>query len=65
MPDRILRVVAMGPRPDDRRIILIEIPMQSAKIFEFSKNLIEARLKKAGLIMRFPMFWIGKSSHVN
>lgn len=59
MSDRIVRVVALGPY-EHRRIILIEIPMQSAKSFEYSKDLIQARLKKAGLIMCSPMFWIGK-----
>lgn len=62
--DSILRVIAIGPLPDDRRIILIEIPRLDATCLNFSQNVIEARLKKVGLRMCSPMYWIGKSRYV-
>lgn len=63
MPDRILRVVAFGPCPDDRRIILIEMAMDSASNYELARSVIKDRIKNAGLIMSSPMFWICKQEH--
>lgn len=66
MPDRILRVVALGPLPDDRRIILIEMPMEMANQYELAMNVIVARLKPFGLIISYsdpkPIYWIRKSA---
>lgn len=60
----ILRVVALGPLPNDRRIILIEMPMETAKNYELAKNVIMDRLKQAGLIISSSephrLYWICK-----
>lgn len=63
IPEQILRVVALGPLSDDRRIILIEMPTESAKNYAFAMNVIMDRLKGAELMLEPDKFfyWIGKS----
>lgn len=60
-PKRTLRITALGPRASDRNVIPVEMKEEEALKFKYAKKEIDSKLKKTGLKMKAPMYWIGKS----